>query len=256
MIHADLQLARRIEAAEAVNARDCNVPGGTTLEIGGGLAVFAGAESPLTHAVGIGLSGPVNAAQIEQLEQFFRSQGAGIAIDLCPLADPSVTEVLGARGYRPTDFNNVLVRGLSGFSAGPVPGVRRALERESELWSLTVGQGFFEQAELTETEMDVGRAIFSMPASFCYFATASQGEVAGGGAMSIHGGLATLFADSVVMRYRRRGLHRELIAARLAEAQNLGCDLATASTAPGSTSQRNFERMGFQVVYTKIMLVR
>jgi GNAT superfamily N-acetyltransferase len=256
MTHADLQLARRIEAAEAANARECNVPGGTTLEIGDGLAVFAGSESPLTHAVGIGLHGPVSVAQIERLEQFFRSQGARrTAIDLCPLADPSVAEALGARGYRPTEFNNVLVKSLSSFAASPAPGVRRALETECELWSLTVGQGFFEQAELTEEEMDVGRAIFSMPGSFCYFATATE-EQAGCGAMSIHSGLATLFADSVVARYRRRGLHQALISARLAEAQSLGCDLATASTAPGSTSQRNFERKGFQVVYTKVMLVR
>jgi GNAT superfamily N-acetyltransferase len=257
MTHADLQLARRIEAAEAVNARECNVPGGATLEIGGGLAVFAGAESPLTHAVGIGLHGPVSAAQIEQLEQFFRSRGAWrTAIDLCPLADPSVAEALGDRGYRAAEFNNVLVKPLNSFSASPTPTVRRALETECELWSRTVGQGFFEQEDLTEEEMDVGRAIFSMPGSFCYFATANEEETAGCGALSIHSGLATLFADSVVGRYRRRGLHQALISARLSEAHSLGCDLAAASTAPGSTSQRNFEGMGFQVVYTKVMLVR
>ena len=68
-------------------------------------------------------------------------------------------------------------------------------------------------------------------------------------------GLAILFADSTIEPYRRHGLHRELIAARLNEALARGCDLATASTSPGSTSQRNYERMGFQVVYTKVTLV-
>jgi hypothetical protein len=47
-------------------------------------------------------------------------------------------------------------------------------------------------------------------------------------------------------------LHRELISARLYEALAQGCDLATASTLPGSGSQRNYERLGFEVVYTKI----
>ena len=254
-MHADLPLARRIEAAEAANARGCNVPGGITLEIGGGLAVFSGAESPLTHAVGIGLQGPVSAGQIDQIEQFFRSRGARTTIDLCPLADPSVTEMLGERGYGPIEFNNVLVKPLNSFSAVPTPRARRALQTESELWSLTVGQGFFEQAELTNEEMDVGRAIFSMPGSLCYL-VGEEGQTAGGAAMTIQSGLATLFADSIVTRYRRHGLHQELIAARLADAQARGCDLATASTAPGSTSQRNFERLGFQVVYTKVMLVQ
>ena len=50
-------------------------------------------------------------------------------------------------------------------------------------------------------------------------------------------------------------MQRELIAARLNEALARGCDLATASTLPGSGSQRNYERMDFQVVYTKVTMV-
>jgi len=46
-----------------------------------------------------------------------------------------------------------------------------------------------------------------------------------------------------------------LIAARLNEAIAQGCDLATASTLPGGVSQRNYERAGFEVVYTKLTLV-
>ena len=64
----------------------------------------------------------------------------------------------------------------------------------------------------------------------------------------------TLFADATIARYRRLGLQRELIAARLNEALALGCDLVTASTLPGSASQRNYERMGFEVVYTRVTL--
>ena len=35
-----------------------------------------------------------------------------------------------------------------------------------------------------------------------------------------------------------------------------GCDLATAATLPGSVSQRNYERHGFRVAYTRATLVR
>ena len=38
------------------------------------------------------------------------------------------------------------------------------------------------------------------------------------------------------------------------EALAQGCDLATASTLPGSGSQRNYERLGFEVVYTRVTL--
>src|SRR6185295_18163083 len=104
-------------------------------------------------------------------------------------------------------------------------------------------------------EMDVGRSICAMPAALTYIATSEGGTPAGGGALAIHDGLATLFADSILTRHRRQGLHRELILARLNEALVQSCDLATASTLPGSISQRNYERLGFQVVYTKVTMV-
>jgi len=258
MIHADLELARRLEAAEAANARGCNEgqPGGAILEAGGGLAVFAGPESPLTQVVGLGLNGPVRPAEIEAVEAFFRARGARVTVDLCPLADPGLLPALRERGYRAAEFNNVLVKPLAGAAAGAglTSRVRRALPQQRDLWSQTVGEGFFEQAQLTREEMDVGRAIFSMPGALCYLAFTAPGETAGGAALAIRDRLATLFADSTLARFRRQGFHRDLIAARLDQALAQGCDLATASTLPGSASQRNYERLGFQVVYTKITL--
>jgi GNAT superfamily N-acetyltransferase len=153
-----------------------------------------------------------------------------------------------------TEFNNVLVKRLAGAAIVLTPRVRRALPDETDIWSHTVGRGFFEEHELTTEEMDVGRAICAMPGALCYLAVTESGELAGGAAAAVYSGLATLFADSTIARHRRGGLHRELIAARVNEALAQGCDLATASTLPGSGSQRNYERMGFEVVYTRITL--
>ena len=224
------------------------------MEVAGGLAVFAGAESPLTCATGLGLYGPVPKTEIDRMETFFRARGARPAIDLCPLADPGLIELLGDRGYRPTEFNNVLVKPLLGAAIPPPLRSREIATGESELWCRVVGQGFFEHGELTAEEMDVGRAIVSMPEARCFLAISENGEAAGGGALTFRDGLATLFADSVVESCRRRGLHRDLILARLAVARARGCDLATASVAPGNASQRNYERAGFEVAYTKVIL--
>ena len=256
MIFADLALARRLEAAEAANTRGCSATeGAAVLEMAGGCAIFAGADSPLTQAVGIGLHGPVRGAELDAIESFLASRGARVSLDVCPLADPTLLEALAERGYRATEFNNVLVKPLAGGEIVFTPRVRRALAGEGDLWSHTVGRGFFEQVELTTAEMDVGRAIFAMPEALCYLAAAESGQPAGGAAAALRDGLAILFADATVDEYRRRGLQRELIAARLNEALARGCDLATASTAPGSASQRNYERMGFTVAYTKVTLV-
>ncbi|HLK49994.1 MAG TPA: hypothetical protein VKT49_17745 [Bryobacteraceae bacterium] len=257
MIFAGVALARRLEAAEAAIARGCaeRQPGSAVLEAGGGVALFQGADSPLTQAVGLGLNGPVAKAELNAIEAFFRARGAPVRIDLCPLADAGLLDSLGRRGYRVTEFNNVLVRQLASPEITLTPRVRRALPDECDVWAHAAGCGFFEQAELTEAEMDVGRAIFTMPGALCYLATSEAGESSGGGALATCGSMAMLFADSTVPCHRRQGVHRELIAARLNEAAALGCDTATASTAPGSQSQRNYERMGFQVAYTKITLV-
>ena len=224
------------------------------LETAGGMAFFLGAESPLTHAIGLGLNGPVPETELDAVEGFFRSRGARVTIDLCPLADSGLVQALAERGYRPTEFNNVLVRMLAGAEIPRTTRIRRAGAGEGDLWSHTVGQGFFEQAELTDDEMNVGRAIVAMPAALCYLAVTDNGETTAGGALAMSQGLATLFADSTIPRFRGQGLQRELIAARLCEAVAQGCDLAAATTLPGSASQRNYERLGFQVVYTKVVL--
>jgi len=254
---ADASLARRLEAAEALNARFCtsSPPGAAFLDIAGGCAIFVGADSPLTQAVGLGLNGPVGESDVDRLEEFFRSRGAKVSIDYCPLADPGLLDILFSRGYRPTEFNNVLAKRIAGDRIVLAPRVRRAIAGEEDLWSHTVGCGYFDQGELTTDEMEVGRAIFAMPGAVCYLAVNTTGQPAGGGALAVRDGLATLFADSTIAAFRRQGFHRELIAARLNEAIALGCDSAMASTLPGSISQRNFERMGFEVAYTKVTLV-
>ena len=259
MLFADAALARRIEAAEAANARGCSSgPDGSPpdlLELGGGCAIFVGADSPLTQAVGVGLNGPVAEDDLDAIECFFRSRGAGVSIEVCPLADPGLLGALARRGYRPAEFNNVLAKPLAGGEIAFTPRVRRITAGEGDLWAHTVGRGFFEQEELTTGELNVGRAIFAMPGAICHLAVSGNGEPAGGGAMAIRDGLASLFADSVIPRFRRAGLHRELIAARLNEALAQDCELATASTLPGSGSQRNYQREGFLVVYTKVTMV-
>jgi GNAT superfamily N-acetyltransferase len=255
MIFADAALARRLEAAEAANARGTSgQPGSAVLEVAGGCVIFAGGDSPLTHAVGVGLNGPVPEARIAEIETFFRSRGAKSTFDVCPLANPQFVETLSRHGYGVTEFNNVLVKPLVGTEIALTQRARRALAGEEDLWSYTVGRGFFEQPELTTEEMDVGRAICGMAGALCYLASTPEGEVAAAAALAIHDGLATLFADSTIAGFRRAGLHRELIAARLNEAIARGCDLATASTLPGSGSQRNYERLGFQVVYTRVTM--
>jgi hypothetical protein len=51
---------------------------------------------------------------------------------------------------------------------------------------------------------------------------------------------------------RRRGLQGALLEARMRYAQEHGCDLAMMVAEAGSESQRNAERQGFRVAYTRM----
>lgn len=260
-LFTDYALARRLELAEAENAAGFGRVYGArhgrepeVLSIAGGQAVFAGASSPLTHAVGIGMLGPVTAADFDALESFYRERGAAANVDLCPHADPSLLDQLGRRGYRISELNNVLVRRIEPATVA-APGIRPAEPGEKELWARTVMEGFFGRDQITPEEFELGTLLFDLPGAVPWFVFEERTPAAAG-ALFIRHRLATLFGDSTLPLFRKRGLHSALIQTRIAYAAENGCDLATASALPGSISACNYERLGFRVAYTKTVTVR
>jgi GNAT superfamily N-acetyltransferase len=253
--HVDLPLARRIEAAEAANGAQCATvqPGSAVAEFGDGRAVFMGVGSPLTHALGLGLDGPFSDAEMHRLEDFFVSRGNPPVIDLCPLAHPSLQESIAGRGYRITEFNNEMVRAAGEVIPYTGIDVRQARPDEERLWSRVLAQGFLDRDEVTAEEMHVGEVLFRLAGSRCYFALV-RGEAIGAAALVMQRGVAILFADSTRVAWRGRGAQVALIAARLERAHREGCDVAASSVLPGSGSQRNYERLGFRVAYTKVVM--
>ena len=254
-------LARRLELAEARDVRQFGEvwmlrnPGGdgAVLEIAGGQAAFAGVGSPLSHAVGVGMLGAVTESDFDRLERFFLDRGTPSTIDLCPLADPSLAEHLGRRGYRITEFNNMLVRPIGPEYVYTNEAIGQA--KDALVWARTVTGGFFERTEFTQEELELGALFFHLPVGTPWIAKSGE-EPAAAACLMIEDRLALLAGDSTLPRFRRQGWHTALIQARLAHAAAQGCDLATAATLPGSGSQANYERLGFRLVYTKLIMTR
>jgi GNAT superfamily N-acetyltransferase len=63
---------------------------------------------------------------------------------------------------------------------------------------------------------------------------------------------ALLAGASTVPAWRGRGAQGALLGARLRHAAALGCDVAMMGALPGSASQRNAERQGFRIAYTRM----
>ncbi len=264
---ADLLLARRLESTDAwvsllsaeIHAQLHPASGALAEPIAGGYAVFTGVGSPLTQAVGIGMKGQVTEPELERLEAFFEVRGSPTLIDLCPLADPSIFELLGLRGYRLREFSNMLVRPLREGGIRPAGDgalrVQQCTAAEDGLWAETVAQGFAENLIVSEENLLVLKSLFHRPDSICLLAWL-EGRPVGGGALAMHEGVAALYGASTLPSFRRRGVQKAIILTLLSRAVDGGCDVAYTLTKPGSVSQRNVERQHFSVAYTRAMMVR
>jgi len=232
-------------------------PEAITEVIAGGTAIFGGRSYPANHIVGMGLYGPVSLEDVERVEEFYRSHRAPCEIVVSPLADESLRELLAPRGYRITEFNSVLIRRLEGCSfVPPADGitVERVTEETGLTWDRMIGEGFAEYGPVPENLF----AVFATLPNSLNFLARVDGAPAGGAMGTVMGeaGIAALFGTATVPEFRGRGVQTALINRRLWEAARQGCEYAVVSTLPGSGSQRNMERRGFRVAYTKIVMVR
>lgn len=269
MLFADIALARRLEMTDALAGIEFarswallnSFAGDVFLPVAGGHAGFGGIDSPVTQAFGLGLNGAVIEADLAAMEEFYRAHGSPVNIETCPLADPSLLKLLNERGYKPIEVSNVLTRELTGGDSRGWPDqtsevrVRRPAEDEAEKYSRVVARSFFETTEISQEFVNVFTSTFYAAGAFFFMAELDD-VPAGGGMMSIHQGVASLGGTGTLPEFRNRGVQRALLLARLAVAVENGCELAMVATQPGSGSQRNVERQGLRVVYTRTKFLK
>jgi GNAT superfamily N-acetyltransferase len=259
----DLALSRRLERAEGhanarfveSRARITPAVGATWREAGGAYAMFDGAGSPLTQTFGLGLFEPVTNRQLAELETFFFERHADAFHEVSPLADPSALALLNARGYRPCEFTSVTFQPLSPELPSPDGGspvaVRIATEADLEAWAHTALRGWSEFPEVLEFMAAFGPMAAGADDAYPFLAE-MDGVAVATGMLAMHDGVALLAGASTVPEARGRGAQRALLQARLHYAASAGCTVAMMCASPGGGSQRNAERSGFRIAYTRI----
>jgi len=261
-----LELAREIELAEAEAAVACaerlvaahGNGAGAVSSVGGGYAVYCGANSPVTQAVGLGLNGVVSKEEFDRLEEFYFSRKETVRVETCPMADGSLMEHYQERGYHVSEFSNVMARPVEKSGVAALPAgieIQRAREGEIDLWTLTVAQGFAEHFPVTQELLSVMRLFAEGKNTECYFAWV-DGKIAGGATLALRGRIAGLFGASTLPQFRNRGVQTALLEARMQRAAGKGCELAMSLALPGSASQRNITRQGFRTLYTRVKFER
>jgi GNAT superfamily N-acetyltransferase len=272
-LFCDTALAGRIERAEAEFIALCSQAAsrraGTTgfvIPVAGGIASFAEDDSPFNKVAGIGFGGVPDPAALDEIEKAFAGCGAPVQVELAHLADPAIGALLTARGYQLESFENVLGRALGGESGRVMPAgveVRPSGEDEFETWLDVVAEGSVHPDtqgvpwhEEFPREMIIAAERDSAAAGDIRYAALRDGVIAGGATMRLSEGVAQLTGAATVPAHRRRGVQTALLSARLADAAAAGCDIAVIVTQPGSKSQQNAQRQGFDLLYTRAVLVK
>ena len=272
-LFCDTALARRIERAEtgliADTSRATQARTGTEgflIPIAGGMASFAEPDSPFNKVVGLGFDGVPSAAELDVIEKAFADRGAPTQVELAHLAESAIGELLIDRGYRLESFENVLGLALDGDQERVTPPgieVRRSTADEIDAWIAVVAdastyqdtQGLPWHDEFPREAIENAERDFAAAGGIRY-AAFRDGVLAGGADFRITEGIAQLAGAATAPAHRRHGVQSALVAARLADAHAAGCDVAVIITQPGSKSQENAQRRGFDLLYTRATLVK
>ena len=279
---ASKTLAARVERAECRTvlafATQAKARGADVMiqDIGGTSAVFAAPGHPSNKLAGLGFAAPIDEDALARVERAYDAREAELRVELATLADPAVGLLLTRRGYELAGYENALGLPLSddlmdglqlAQDADVARGVIvvRAAADETRAWIETVADGFchpdaFDGPPPTESfarEMivDVMSVSSSVPGVTLYLAR-RDGVIAGGGSVRIADGLAQLSGASTLPAHRRKGVQSALLGARLLDAARQGCDLAIVTTEPASKSQQNVQRAGFELLYSRAILIR
>lgn len=273
MLFCDLDLAARIERAEAQLLLDAcanvahRLDGVLATPVCGGVAAYTEVGSPLNKVCGLGFTAAFDEQAFEAIELEHAGRGAAVQVELATLADPKVAQWLTKRGYELVGVENVLGRSLTPFTASAAPSDIRIVHsqaHEIDAWLDILVTGFATpDTQGVAAHQEFGRDVlervirdFAQAERVVRYCATIDGRPAGGGTMRMFDGIAQLCGASTLPALRRRGVQSALLDRRLADAARNGCSVAVVTTQPGSKSQQNVQRRGFELLYARNVLVR
>jgi GNAT superfamily N-acetyltransferase len=164
--------------------------------------------------------------------------------------------LLNERGYQRIEFTSVMFRQIGRGPQAAAPRneriqARLARDGEQELWAQTAARGWSELTELADSILEL-MLICAKRSDALPFLAELDGQAIAAGLLSTCDGVALLAGASTIPEGRKQGAQRALLGSRLRYAAEHGCDIAMVCAQPGSASQRNAERQGFRIAYTRI----
>jgi GNAT superfamily N-acetyltransferase len=249
---------RRAEIAAARSSLEAALrlrpsAGFAAIDVAGGFARFMGSASPMSRVFGAGALAPVTPDDVATITAFFESRGGTPSVFVWPLAHPTLALELAAAGYAPVNYDNVLVS--DDFESHAARDERIRVASDIAAWARASAAAFADR-DIGMSHDDFVGTVVAHTDGVCALEAIDDGQVVATAAMSVHDGSAAFFATSTLPAHRGRGWHTALIADRIARARNTGALFMRAAAEPGSTSERNFKRCGFETLFTRSLWQR
>ena len=256
-----IAMLRSSTAAMAVRRPEV---GACSADMVGACVAYSGRDLPLTCAIGVGTSGPVDSKDIAGIEDFYDSRKSPVRIAISGRTHEGMNSLLASRGYKAGVPMENWWRPLGDIPDKAVPDhiqVQPATIDDAEVWARTVAAGFQE----SDAPVDDSKLPPRLLDMFycCGFADGAQpflvrrnGEVAGGGVLHINGDTSHLRTTSCRFAHRRNGVQTALLSVRLRSAVRAGCRFVFSSTGGIGTSARNLERFGLQPLSISFLMYR
>ena len=263
MIYSDIQLSRRLERAEAranadlVETRLSLFPdsGAEWIDVSGTYAMFDELDSPLTQTFGLGIFEDATPNILDEIEAFFTVRGSSVLHEVSPMAGVSVLSLLNSRGYIPVEQTSVMYLELRGHE--PFPAMNRNIvarpinPSEADHWAEVAAEGWATEGEgLYDFMLAFGKIAARARGGHAFIAELEGRSIATGG-FHMYDDVCILAGASTIPDARRWGAQNALLSARLRYAIEQGCKLAMMGALPGSQSQKNARRNGFNIAYTR-----
>lgn len=263
-IFSDKALSQKLERTEARSTADFveshaklfPESGAEWIEVAGVYALFDGAESPSTQTFGLGVFDEITNAELDEIEAFFKQRNAPVLHEVSPMADASLLDLLNQRGYQPIELTSVMFRPLDledEMSLPKNPNIETRIigEDDIDVFAKTAAKGWSaEMPDYADFMIEFCTVGANSKGALSFIAEIENKSVATG-TLFICDAVAMLAGASTIPEFRREGAQNALLAARLNYARTHGCTIAVMGASPGSQSQRNAEKNGFRIAYTR-----
>jgi ribosomal protein S18 acetylase RimI-like enzyme len=273
---ASVSLAARIEHAEArltttvVRAVTRDQPTSRALlePLGQGVAAYAGPSSPMNKLIGVGFEELPTAERLGEVEALFSARSESLQAEVATLADPAFAALLTGRGYVLRNFENVSGRSIAHGDLHPPEDPRLRIERltaqGAPAWIDAVitafqhpdDEGVPAEQLPSRDALEAALGPWARTPGFVRYCARVDGQLAAVATLRIDGDVAQLCGAATLPAFRRRGIQTALLARRLQDGAQAGCDLAVVTTQPGSKSQQNVAKQGFSLLYSRAILIK